>query len=136
METRSCSQSNTVLAVADSDMYARHMNRPYREIAIQGTENLLRRVKNLGALPCFASPTNILDPPSILEFPEDQAEVITTALMIDGTTLIPALVAAITNGDVEAVPLEWPSSGSFEGTRRPTMKIEITRRQTSELQET
>lgn len=106
METRSCNQSNTVLAVADSDIYPRHMNRPYRETAIQGTENPLSRAKNLGALPCLASPTNTLDPPSMFEFPEDQAEVITTALIIDGTTLIPARVAAITNGDVDAVPLE------------------------------
>lgn len=32
------------------------------------------------------------------ELPEDQAEVSTTALIIEGTTLIPALVAAITKG--------------------------------------
>lgn len=127
METRSCNQSNTVLAEADSDMYPRHMKRPYRDTAIQGTENLLSRAKNLGALPCLASPTNTLDPPSMFELPEDQAEVITTALMIDGTTLIPARVAAITNGDVDAVPLEWPRSGSLEGTTRPIMKIEMTR---------
>jgi hypothetical protein len=60
------------------------------------------------------------------EFPELQALVRTTALIIEGTTLIPALVAAITNGDSAAVPVDLRRLGSLEGTMSPTMKIDRT----------
>jgi hypothetical protein len=46
--------------------------------------------------------------------------------MIDGTTLMPANLAAITNGDSAAVPVDLKRLGSFDGTRSPTMKIERT----------
>lgn len=62
----------------------------------------------------------------MLEFPDDQAEVKTTALIIEGTTLIPASRAAITKGDCEAVPVE-PNRFSFaDDTIKPTMKIVMT----------
>lgn len=48
-----------------------------------------------------------------------------TALMIDGTTLIPARVAAITKGDAE-VPDLLRRFGSLEGTTRVTMKMVMT----------
>ena len=69
----------------------------------------------------------------MFELPEDHAEVMMTALIIDGTTLIPARVAAITKGDSEAVPVEALSLGSLEGTTRPTIKIEITERKRSAI---
>lgn len=57
------------------------------------------------------------------ELPDDQADERTTALMIEGTTLMPALVAAMTKGDSAAVPLDRSRSGSLDGTTRPTMKM-------------
>ena len=60
------------------------------------------------------------------ELPELHALVKTTKLIIDGTTLMPAFVAAITKGDCAAVPVERKRSGSLEGTSKPTMKIERT----------
>jgi len=63
------------------------------------------------------------DPPSMEEFPEDQALVKTTALMMEGTTLIQARVAAITKGDCAAVPVDLRRLGSSDGTTRPIMKI-------------
>ena len=74
-------------------------------MATQGTANRLSRVKIFGARPSIANPYNIRDPPRKFELPDDQAEVRTAALMIEGTILIPARLAAITNGDVDAVPL-------------------------------
>lgn len=62
----------------------------------------------------------------MFEFPDDQAEVRTTALMMEGITLIPASRAAMTKGDWAAVPVD-PNKFSFaDDTIRPTMKIVIT----------
>ena len=61
------------------------------------------------------------------EFPALQALVSTPAFIILGTAVIPALRAAMTNGDAEASPLLLESSGSFEGTIRDTTNIETTR---------
>lgn len=60
------------------------------------------------------------------EFPELHALVNTTALIMEGTTLIPARVAAITKGDSDAVPEDLRRSLSLDGTISPTMKIEST----------
>jgi hypothetical protein len=49
-----------------------------------------------------------------------------TALIIEGTTLIPALVAAITNGLCAAVPVDFKRFGSVDGTISPIMNIERT----------
>jgi len=56
--------------------------------------------------------------------PDDQADVITTALTMLGKTLMPAFSAAMTKGEEAALPVEARSLGSFEGTMRPTMKSE------------
>lgn len=47
----------------------------------------------------------------------------TTALMMDGSTLTPAAWAASVKGDEAAVPLFDARRGSLEGTIRPTMKM-------------
>jgi hypothetical protein len=60
------------------------------------------------------------------ELPADQALERTTALMIEGTTLMPARVEAMTKGDWAAVPVSRRRSLSLEGTMRPTMKMERT----------
>lgn len=61
-----------------------------------------------------------------LEFPELQALVSTIALIICGTTLIPALFAAIRNGDWAAVPVLLSNIGSSDGIKRVIMRIEMT----------
>jgi uncharacterized protein YycO len=66
------------------------------------------------------------EPENILELPELQALVITIALIICGTTLIPARVAAMTNGDCAAVPEVLSSIGSLDGTNRVIMKTVTT----------
>lgn len=48
------------------------------------------------------------------------------ALIIWGTTLTPARCAAIRNGDWAAVPVLLNNMGSFEGTSRVIMKMEMT----------
>ena len=63
---------------------------------------------------------------NVLEFPELQALLRTMALIMCGTTLIPARSAAITNGDCAAVPVLLSSNWSLEGTRRVIIKIETT----------
>lgn len=67
------------------------------------------------------------------EFPALHALVNTTALIIEGTILTPALLAAMTNGDCAAVPVDLKSSLSFDGTIMPTMKIERTMEQINKL---
>ena len=59
----------------------------------------------------------------MVELPDDYALVKMTALIIEGTTLMPTLVAAITKRDRAAVALELRSNGSLDGTIRPTMNI-------------
>jgi hypothetical protein len=46
-----------------------------------------------------------------------------TALMIEGTVLIPTLLAAIANGDAPASPEFYISPLSLEGTIRPIIKM-------------
>lgn len=47
--------------------------------------------------------------------------------------MTPALLAAMTNGDCAAVPVDLKSSLSFDGTIMPTMKIERTMEQINKL---
>jgi hypothetical protein len=52
-----------------------------------------------------------------------QALVTTTALMTDGAALMPALVAAIANGDAPASPDRAVKAGSADETMRPMQNI-------------
>lgn len=65
---------------------------------------------------------------SIPEFAADQALVKTTAFIICGTTLMPAKLAAITNGDWAAFPFPCAlnKSSEFDGTSNVTTKTEST----------
>lgn len=49
--------------------------------------------------------------------------------MIEGVALMPTQRAAMTNGEWEAVLVEWRRWGSLEDTTSPTMKIVMTKRQ-------
>lgn len=93
---------------------------------LTGTCILFVRRKILGALPSRASPYNTRDALRSPELPELHADVKTTKLMIEGTTLMPDRRAAITNGDSEAVPLPSSRAGSLDGTSIPTKKMLIT----------
>ena len=107
-------------------MYPRQINRLKKHTATYGIPKRLIRVKILGARPSRARPNNVREPPRRPELPALQALVKTIAFIIDGTTLMPALVAAITNGDCAAIPVDLRRLGSFEGTTSPTMKVERT----------
>ena len=49
--------------------------------------------------------------------------VTTTALIIDGTTLMPAFVAAIANGDAPASPERAVNAGSADETMSPIQNM-------------
>ena len=51
----------------------------------------------------------------------DQADVKSAALMTEGRPLIPAVLIAITKGELAAVEVSRRRSGFEEGTRRPMM---------------
>lgn len=106
-ETKSCSQVKATLAPLDSDKNARHKKILNKLTETQGMPKRLVLVKIFGARPSLAIPYRMRDPASILAFPELQALVRMTALMMDGTTLMPALEAAMTKGDWEAVPVDF-----------------------------
>jgi hypothetical protein len=63
-------------------------------------------MKILGAWPSALRPYRVRDARNIHADPEEMADVQTTALIIDGRTLIPAVWKAITKGDEAAVPVE------------------------------
>lgn len=54
----------------------------------------------------------------------DQAEVSRAALMMDGRTLMPASLMAMTNGDLAAVDARF-KSGLVGETRRPIRKADV-----------
>ncbi len=74
---------------------------------------------NRGAEPSEASPTSVRDARNITPFPDENALVITTALMIEGKTLMPAVLKARTNGD-DAISLPVPRRGSSAEISKPT----------------
>lgn len=82
---------------------------------------VLRKIR--GACFSRAIPYRVREDPRRLEFPALHAEVRTTKLIIEGITLMPALCAAITKGDSDAVPLLFKRFGSFDGTSIPTKKM-------------
>lgn len=88
-----------------------------------GTCILFVRRKILGALPSRARPYSTRDELSRPELPALHAEVKTTKLMMEGTTLTPERRAAMTKGDSEAVPLPLRRAGSLDGTKSPTKKM-------------
>lgn len=106
IDTKSWNHAKTVEAVSCRVMNPRQENMDRNKTATHGIPSRLVLLKILGARPSNAKPYNTRDPVSSPELPEDQALVSTTALIMDGTTLIPALVAAITKGDCAAVPVD------------------------------
>lgn len=63
-------------------------------------------MKIFGAWPSALKPYSVRDARKIQADPLLIADVHTTALIIEGSTLIPAALKAITNGDEAAVPVE------------------------------
>ena len=80
-------------------------------------------VNTLGACPRIASPYRMRDAENRNEFPAENADVNTHALITDGSTLIPARVNAITYGDSAAVPESFSRLLSLYGTSMPVIKI-------------
>lgn len=94
---------NTLVADESSSVKASGKKAQMVSTATYGTPHLCVRVKILGAFPLSARPISEREPERMPWFAEDQAEVRTTALMMCGRTEMPARVAAIVNGLLEAV---------------------------------
>lgn len=92
--------------------------------ATYGIPRRFVRLKILNARPSCARPYSVRELFNKPEFPDDHALVKTTALIIEGTILIPARLAAITKGDAAAVPDELSRFSSVLGTTRPTMNMD------------
>lgn len=145
-ETRSWSQVKTVEALCDYKrdtgrvsihvtrvkikelrtrvIYPRQINKDMNPTATYGIPRRFVRLKILNARPSCARPYSVRELFNKPEFPDDHALVKTTALIIDGTILIPARLAAITKGDAAAVPDELSRFSSVLGTTRPTMNMD------------
>lgn len=145
-ETRSWSQVKTVEALCDYRetqvelvymstrikikelrtrvIYPRQINKDMNPTATYGIPRRFVRLKILNARPSCARPYSVRELFNKPEFPDDHALVKTTALIIEGTILIPARLAAITKGDAAAVPDELSRFSSVLGTTRPTMNMD------------
>ena len=80
----------------------------------------------LGAWPLTARPYRVLVPVRMPWFEADQADVRQTAFTIEGMALIPASLAAMTNGLCAAVPDLSFSRLSLLDTNMPTMRTAAT----------
>lgn len=105
-------------------IYPRQINKDMNPTATYGIPRRFVRLKILNARPSCARPYSVRELFSKPEFPDDHALVKTTALIIEGTILIPARLAAITKGDAAAVPDELSRFSSVLGTTRPTMNMD------------
>lgn len=105
-------------------IYPRQINKDMNPTATYGIPRRFVRLKILNARPSCARPYSVRELFNKPEFPDDHALVNTTALIIEGTILIPARLAAITKGDAAAVPDELSRFSSVLGTTRPTMNMD------------
>lgn len=87
-----------------------------------GTPHLEVRRNIFGAWPLSARPYRVLVPARILWFDADHAELKHTAFTTEGIALIPASLAAMTNGLVAAVPESALIRSSALETNMPTIK--------------
>ena len=99
--------------------YARGRNIDEARTAKYGAPNLLVLRKIFGAKPSDARPSSVRDARKSTPLPDEKAEVMTTALMIEGSARIPAVWNARTKGE-PAVPDAVPIRGSLLFKMRPT----------------
>lgn len=96
---------------------------PVVRTATTGRPAFVQYAKTFGAWPRVARPYRIRDAQNRKELDAESAEVKTAALMIDGSTLIPAREMAMTYGDSAALPVSASKFGSLKGTSKPVMRI-------------
>ncbi|KAH9826524.1 hypothetical protein Tdes44962_MAKER00488 [Teratosphaeria destructans] len=95
------------------------------DTATQGRPSFRSLANICGAWPLCVRPYKARDDTKRSAHPADQALVSNAALTIDGRTLIPAFLMAITNGDFAAVDSRF-RDGSDGDTSRPMMNAERT----------
>jgi len=93
---RLTNQLNTVAPPEVTDMKERHTGREVTMIATKGKPDEVQYVRNFGAWPRNANPYMTRDPQNKPLLAAEKAEVKTPALIIDGRTLMPAVVIAMT----------------------------------------
>lgn len=103
----------TVSAPDDTFMNASHEKAPEARMAAIGRPCFVQYARNRGACPRNARPYRIRDELNRKELPAEKADVKMHALMMCGSTLMPARSIAMTYGDSAAVPLEERRSGSL-----------------------
>ena len=116
-------QPKTIEASVLTTMYTRGLGMTLNATAYQGVPKLLHFMKIFGACPSALRPYNLRDARNIKAQPDEMAEVQTTALMIEGRTLIPAAWKAMTKGDEAAVPVDFDRASLLYGTIMPTMRM-------------
>lgn len=123
MAVRLTNQPKTRPEPLFTPMYARSENTAQNTIDGKGNPFFVAYLKMLGAFPVSARPYNARDEVYKSEDAADHAEVRSAALITDGRPLIPAVLIAITNGDLAAVELDKARSGWFDGTVNPITNV-------------
>lgn len=99
---RLTNQLNTTAPELAQLRYAKAQKSEEPITAMYGTPYLLQRLKIAGALPLSASVYKDREDMYRKELPDDHAEVMMTALMMDGRTLMPALTMPTVKGELAA----------------------------------
>ena len=110
---RFTNQLNTVSESVDTFMNDKNANALAASTAKSGSPLLVQYANTFGACPRSASPYSTRDEQNRNELPAENADVNTPALMMCGSTLIPARVIAITYGDSAALPVSESRFGSL-----------------------
>ena len=103
--------------------YTNGMNMSEAATAIYGVPNLLVRSSIWGACLSSARPYKVREARNTQAEPQLKADVHTTALIIDGRTLMPTRWKAITKGLCCASPVDMPRFESLYGTSIPTIQM-------------
>lgn len=122
--TKLTSHKNACNEVVPSPKYANAPKQLANPTQTYGTPHLFTQRKKFGANPSRAKPCNVREARKVQLLPDEKAEVRMTALMIEGRTLIPARLKAITKGEA-AVPEFAVRDGSVEGTIIPMIRTEM-----------
>ena len=116
------SHVNTDSAELCTLMNDKNAKAPEVRTATIGRPAFVQYAKTFGACPRIDRPYRIRDEQNRKELDAENAEVKTAALMIDGSTLIPERVIAMTYGDSAALPVSARRFGSLYGTSMPVMR--------------
>ena len=116
-------------AVAEEVPQFIYASKPMSEVIIKagsGKPFLVHLAKILGACPSQARPYKVREAAYRSEFPAEKAATRMTALMIDGSTLIPARSMPITQGEADASSPPLINRGSLGETMSDIMRTPTT----------